>query len=146
MNAFLTSLKKEEPAIFYQFQYPYSFKFDLILEGENYGDLEVVVKEGRDIAEIKGAKLALNKLDEINKEGSKFFWRVPPDGDRIMHYPVIYVDELASLLGHFCTFDGENVKFEPNGDFEKMLEFIGHLYHPINTDLLYEKTGILMLD
>lgn len=118
----------------------------MILEGKNYGDLEVVVKEGKDIAEIKGAKLALKKLDEINKEGSNGYWEIPPDGERIMHYPVIYIDELASLLGQYCFFSGKNVKFEPNGDFNEVLEFLKHRANPIDTVALFEKTGVLIID
>ena len=44
-----------------------------------------------------------------------------------MNYPVICTKELAALFGKFCWFNGDDVQFKLNGDFEAMLNFIGHI-------------------
>ena len=61
-------LKKIAPECFFEPKYPYVFKFDLILEGVNYGEIEVIVKDDLDISELKGDTETLKKLDEINKK------------------------------------------------------------------------------
>lgn len=133
-----TSLKKLYPECFFTPQYPYNFKFDLNLNGENFGELEIVVKEGLNIAEIKGNKKTLAKLEEITKKNEGVFFNLPePMGKRVIPFPLKKVNELRAVL--------RNEKITKNKDYEAMSKFIANIYSPINVDLLYEKTGIEIL-
>lgn len=132
------SLKDIFPECFFKPQYPYNFKIDLILNGENFGSLEIVVKDGLNIAEIKGDKKTLAKLEEISKKNEGIFFNLPePMGRRVIPYPLKKVNELRAVL--------RNEKITKNRDYEAMSKFIANTYSPINVDLLYEKTGIEIL-
>lgn len=130
------TLRTLYPECFFTPQYPYSFKFDLILKGENFGELEIIVKEGLMIEEIKGSEKTLKKLDEIAKKQEGNFFYLPQRKKRFISYPVKKLNELKWILIY--------EDFEKNGDFGEIGDFLANTYAPVKTELLYQKTGIEM--
>ena len=134
----LASIKELCPEAFFQPQYPYIFRFNLILKGVDYGVVKIVVKEGLVISKLSGNKKALEKIEEIKKANQVRFFSVPAE------FPPVFIDAPVYPLSQInqldCLLKEEGIK--KNGDYEKMEDFISHIYSPINTKLLYEKTGI----
>lgn len=128
------NLRQLYPECFFSPKYPYKFKIDLIIGNENFGELEIIVKEDLNIDEIKGDKKVLEKLDEIvQKQAGKHFY-LPACRKKVIPYPPKKLNELCGI------FTNEEVK--ANKDFKKIGEFLANTYDPINAELLYEKTGI----
>lgn len=137
-------LKETAPECFFYPKYPYFFRFDLILEGVNYGEIEVIVKDDLDISELKGDAETLKKLDEINKKREGERWKLSPICWERINYPLKTVNTLAALLGgnDFCMYIGREEDFKPNKGFNEMLDFVRKSYFPVNAEKLYKKTGI----
>lgn len=117
-------------------EYPQTFKFDLILADKNYGELEITVNQGLLIHELKGTEEAKEKLDKIaQKYANQPMKHLPIGLDDIVSYPLRDIMDIAEIL--------LESKFKRNGDYQKMSDFIGDIFAPIDHDILYEKTGIL---
>lgn len=138
-------LKKIAPECFFEPKYPYVFKFDLILDGKNYGQLEITVNDFLIISNMKGAETALKKIDEIAlKEKGNEWTPYPESGECLLNYPLKTIDEIEFVLGARSDCN-RNGLFKINGDFQAMREFIGKVANPVDTASLYKKTGEIII-
>ena len=124
------------PEAVFKPKYPKIFKFNLILKSEDWGEVEVIVKKGIVISELKGAKKALKKIDELAKKLRGEMIPLPPPD-----YEVPFVYPLKDLMSFSEVFIREK-DFKENGDFEKMIDFISNSYAPIDEIELLIKKGI----
>lgn len=127
-------IRKLCPECIFTPKYPYVFKFDLILQGVNYGEIEVKVNLGLELSELKGDKRALAIIDKKAKEKKDDYFYQLGLPIIFMSYPLTKIDQLYRLL--------EEEGLEINKGCSEMLKLIAKTYTPINAELLYEKTGI----
>ena len=122
-------------------EYPQTFKFDLEIDNKNYGWIEIEIREKLDIYEIRGEKTALLKFEKMAREaeGKTFIFPRFPFTERFFSYPVKDAVSLSEVLMR-------DEKFKRNKDFLVFADFICNVLNPLNTDILYEKTGIFMTD
>ena len=120
--------------------YPQTFGIDLIIDKNNYGYLEFVVKESWDIAQIKGDESALKKFEQLTKKIREEQQKRLPlsEFDIEIPYPVKNLRQAAKVLM-------SEERFKKNKDWEKMAKFIRGIYSPIDTELLYKKTGEIVI-
>lgn len=129
------------PECVFKPKYPQLFKFELVVNSKNYGNIELEIKQGLEISSLSGDKNALNKLDEIAKKQANraFYYIIPDNKERYISYPLKDVLELITAL-----YEYEEVK--QGEDLEELRNFVSNVLYPVDTELLYEKTGIFMTD
>lgn len=121
--------------------YPQIFKIDLILDNKNYGQIEVEIKEELNLSSVKGTDEVLKKLDEIAKKNKEKFFCNSAElyNETKPKYP------LTEAMSFYQVLRLEE-SFSQKGDFLKLADFICNVLHPINTEILYQKTGIYLTD
>lgn len=121
--------------------YPQKFNFDLIINSKNYGEVRLKIEEGLNLSVIEGDKTALDKLKEIGKKqaGKAFYYTIPSHKKNFISYPFKNATELIVAL--FQGVETENTK-----ELEKLRQFVAKVENPIDTELLYKKTGIVIDD
>ena len=118
-------------------EYPYIFKFNLLLGTENYGEISIQVKEELKIFELSGEERALKKLFALaeKQNNQQMIMRPLPMSPKNISFPFKGIDDVSETLL-------KEESFRENADFEKMLDFILNTYSPINHAILKAKTGI----
>ena len=121
--------------------YPQLFKFDLIVGSKNYGKIKIRIDEYIELSAVEGDKTALDKLKEIGKKqaGKAFYYTIPSHKKNFISYPFKNAAELIVAL--FQGVETENTK-----ELEKLRQFVAKVENPIDTELLYKKTGIVIDD
>ena len=123
------------PECIFKSEYPQNFKFNLIANSQNFGAIEVLIKKGIEIAEIKGDKRALEELEKIGKSqaGKVFYYPVCGAYRKYISYPFKNAYKLILTLSQTA---------EETSELKDFIDFVLNVNSPIDSEILFKNTGI----
>lgn len=121
-------------------KYPQTFKFNLIVGSNDFGELMIKIDKDLELSEVKGGKKTLEKLEEIGKKqaGKAFYYEIPSTEKIFISYPFKNAGDLVVALFTEGVSQKKGVR--------DLRDFVSNVENPINYELLYKKTGIVIDD